>query len=217
MKRLLGLLLTCLLLVGLSTTAVAAENMNELYVSSMGADTNPGTQDEPVATLAKAAEIVNQTGDGESCVIYIMSDLTLEASARFFNHHVTICSFGGDGERYTIARGDLLAVGSDPARSEYNPALIEIGGDVTGQAVASLRIENIILDDQGYRMGNCFVQADSEGDGTTLVGGDEIPNTDIVQDAIIAPITALLTYIWARVLFCGTSAECLRCALRAVR
>ena len=45
----------------------------------------------------------------------------------------------------------------------------------------------------GKYEGEYFVQADSEGDGETTVSRSEVPNTSIVQDAIIATYNGMGT------------------------
>ena len=112
-----------------------------------------------------------------------MSNLTMTQCARFYGKHLTITS--GEGGPYTLTRGDDFGTQQDSARSTYNPALIEVDS-TNGPNTASLKLSNIILDDDGKHEGSYFVQADSEGDGHTTVGEQEISNTDIVQDGIIA-------------------------------
>ena len=68
---------------------------------------------------------------------------------------------------------------SDPARSQYNPAMIEV--QTKGEAErCGLILHHIILDDKGLHEGSIFAQA-SSGSGT-----NQIDNTTIVQDAMIA-------------------------------
>lgn len=153
---------------------------NAVYVSTDGSDTDgDGSQDKPYATLAKAVDVA-QDGD----TIYVMSDLTMTSAARYWNKNLTITS--GDGGPYTVTRGDFNnGSAHDSARQWYNSALIEVGG-TEYQQESSLRLENIVLDDGGYPEGTYYVQADTDGDGQTLIGGKQISNTEIVQDAIIA-------------------------------
>ena len=86
----------------------------------------------------------------------------------------------------TLSRGENFHTNTDPARQRYNPAMIEVGGETEQGTVSSLILTHIILDDMGKYEGEYFVQADSEGDGETTVSRSEVPNTSIVQDAIIA-------------------------------
>lgn len=147
------------------------EGWTDLYVADWGNDdTNPGTQAAPLATLAKAAELINEA-KGTDYTVYVMTNLTSTACARFYNKNVTITSYG---EKHTVSRGDGFATIADNARSFYNPAMIEI--QETGGS-PSLTLRNIVFDDCEKHMGSKFSQASSDGKGG---------NGDIVQDAIIA-------------------------------
>ena len=149
----------------------AAQNAAaEIYVSSTGNDEqNTGTKDLPFATLAKA---VDAAADGAA--IYIMSDLTMDQCARFYDKSLTITS--GDGGPYTITRSADFNLQSDTARSWYNPAMIEVQS--LSASSVGLTLSKIILDDAGMHEGTVFAQAVS-GDGNE-------DNTIFVQDAIIA-------------------------------
>ena len=149
----------------------AAQNdAAEVYVSSTGSDDqNTGTKDLPFATLAKA---VDAAADGAT--IYIMSDLTMDQCARFYDKSLTITS--GDGGPYTITRSADFNRQSDTARSWYNPAMIEVQS--LSASSVGLTLSNVILDDAGMHEGTVFAQAVS-GDGNE-------DNTIFVQDAIIA-------------------------------
>ena len=161
--------------------------VNAVYVSGTGDDTaGVGSKGNPYATLAKA---VKQAKSGDT--IYVMTDLTMTESARFWNKHLTITSFDPD-EPVTLTRGTPFTAVTDPARGGYNGALIEVGGTSFNQE-SSLTLTNITLDDAGLQGGKesdtdpiYFIQADSESDGSTTFGEMEINNTDIVQDAMIA-------------------------------
>ncbi len=159
---------------------VLQENsLDAVYVSANGNDeTGDGSQESPVASLAKAVEVVNDGG-----TVYVMSDLTMTKCARYYNKGITITST--ESGPYTLKRGDDFAQQQDNARSTYNPAMIEVGG-TNGEGSASLVLSNIVLDDAGIHEGEYFVQADSEGDGHTTVGSSEVQNTNIVQDGMIA-------------------------------
>ena len=93
----------------------------------------------------------------------------------------------------TLSRGENFHTNTDPARQRYNPAMIEVGGETEQGTVSSLILTHIILDDMGKYEGEYFVQADSEGDGETTVSRSEVPNTSIVQDAIIATYNGMGT------------------------
>ena len=149
----------------------AAQNdAAEIYVSSTGNDEqNTGTKDLPFATLAKA---VNAAADGTT--IYVMSDLTMDQCARFYDKSLKITS--GEGGPYTITRSADFKQQSDTARSWYNPAMIEVQS--SSASSVGLTLSDIVLNDAGMHEGTVFAQAVS-GDGN----GD---NTVYVQDAIIA-------------------------------
>lgn len=149
----------------------AAQNdAAEIYVSSTGNDEqNTGTKEFPFATLAKA---VDAAADGTT--IYVMSDLTMDQCARFYDKSLKITS--GEGGPYTITRSADFKQQSDTARSWYNPAMIEVQS--SSASFVGLTLSNIVLDDAGMHEGAVFAQAVS-GDGN----GD---NTVYVQDAIIA-------------------------------
>lgn len=130
---------------------------------------NTGTKDLPFATLAKA---VDAAADGTT--IYVMSDLTMDQCARFYDKSLKITS--GEGGPYTITRSADFKQQSDTARSWYNPAMIEVQS--SSASSVGLTLSDIVLDDAGMHEGTVFAQAVS-GDGN----GD---NTVYVQDAIIA-------------------------------
>lgn len=149
----------------------AAQNdATEIYVSSTGNDEqNTGTKDLPFATLAKA---VDAAADGTT--IYVMSDLTMDQCARFYDKSLKITS--GEGGPYTITRSADFKQQSDTARSWYNPAMIEVQS--SSASFVGLTLSDIVLDDAGMHEGTAFAQAVS-GDGNE-------GNTAYVQDAIIA-------------------------------
>lgn len=162
---------------GLSLSTPAAAQ--DIYVSESGSDeSGDGRVGNPYATLAKAAEVVNQDTDpGNAFTIHVMSDLTAKACARFYDHAVTIV---GEGEiSPKVSRGAGFATQQDTARGTYNPAMIEIQ---TAKAPASLTLRNIILDDGGLHEGSVFAQAVSQGEKE----GGTPNNSTYVQDAIIA-------------------------------
>lgn len=153
------------------TANPAAQNAAaEIYVSSTGDDEqNTGTKDRPFATLAKA---VDAAADGAA--IYVMSDLTMDQCARFYDKSLKITS--GDGGPYTITRSAEFKQQKDTARSWYNPAMIEVQS--SSASSVGLTLSDIILNDAGMHEGTVFAQAVS-GDGNEN-------NTVYVQDAIIA-------------------------------
>ena len=193
-KRLLATFLALVMLIGLlPVMALAADPQTAIYIGASGDDENSGSSPEsPVATLGRVSDIIGDSADS-SFIIYVMSDITTTTSLRTWNKHVTLTSYDPDsaGVIYTISRGDGMAAGSDSARSGYNPAMIESNG--SGANSASLTLYNITLDDAGKHVGEYYIQADSEGDGSTAFGDMNIPNTDIAQDAIIATYNGVST------------------------
>lgn len=146
------------------------KNAAEIYVSSTGDDEqNNGTKDHPFATLAKA---VDAAADGAT--IYVMSGLTMDQCARFYDKSLKITS--GEGGPFTITRSAKFKQQSDPARRLYNPAMIEVQS--SSASSVGLTLSNIILDDAGRYEGTVFAQAVS--------GDSNEDNTVYVQDAIIA-------------------------------
>ncbi|MGC2872408.1 hypothetical protein ACDL92_03780 [Ihubacter sp. mB4P-1] len=143
-----------------------------IYVSAEAGDSTAvkGSKENPYATLAEAVNAVNNRVEKDA-VIEILSDLTANAYARIDGKDVTI-----KGNGHTISRGDNFAMASDPARSWYNPAMIEVC-DSSHSVHASLRLENITLTDSGKTAGERYSQATTDGKGG---------NDDTVQDGIIA-------------------------------
>ena len=174
-RRILSSLMALVLVFGLlPATVFAAEGEGTaVYVSSTGDDTaGDGSAGNPFATLAKA---VKKAADGAT--IYVMSDLTMTKCARYYDKDLTITSLDPN-DPVTIFRGTEFDTQNDP-RSWYNPALIEV--QTKGEAErCGLILHHIILDDKGLHEGSIFAQA-SSGSGT-----DQIDNTTIVQDAMIA-------------------------------
>ena len=173
-RRILSSLMALVLVFGLlPATAFAAGGAGTaVYVGSDGSDSNAGTQNEPYATLAKAVDVAK-----DGATIYVMSDLTMTKCARYYDKDLTITSLDPN-DPVTIFRGTEFDTQNDP-RSWYNPALIEV--QTKGEAErCGLILHHIILDDKGLHKGSIFAQA-SSGSGT-----DQIDNTTIVQDAMIA-------------------------------
>lgn len=174
-RRILSSLMALVLVFGLLPVTVfaAGGTGTAVYVRSDGNDgTGNGSEDKPFATLAKA---VDAAVDGAT--IYVMSNLTMTSCARFYSKSLTITS--GEKGPYTITRGDSFDPQDDPARSWYNPAMVEVQTHTGGEG-AGLTLTNIIFDDDGKKEGTVFAQAVSD-DGTGTVD-----NTEHVQDAIIA-------------------------------
>ena len=150
----------------------------DVYVSAAGDDaTGDGSKTAPYATLARAAQAVNEAAGGEAFTVRVMSDLVSEKCARFYDKNVTITS---DGGAFTVTRGENFETQQDVARGTYNPAMIEIqsGGE---NAAPSLTIKNLTLDDAGRHAGTVFAQAVS-----VAAPPSPTENTVYVQDAIVA-------------------------------
>ena len=117
-----------------------------VYVSTNGddgtkEDPNLGTdQENPVQTLAHAVSVAK---DGDT--IYVMTDLIMTESARFWNKHLTITSYD-PGSPVTLTRGASFSAVLDPARGGYNGALIEVGGTSFNQE-SSLTMTKMIRKD----------------------------------------------------------------------
>lgn len=174
MKKIILLLLPIMIIANLSFIQIKADEAVTLYVNENGSDVNDGlTEDKPLATLAKAAEIVNSDHDNTEYVIYVTSDLTMDASARFYDHNVTI--EGKNDVIPVVKRADSFMTNADTARSWYNPAMLEIQ---TVSSQASLTLKNIIFDDNFKHSGTVFAQA--------ISGEGREDNTIYVQDAIVA-------------------------------
>lgn len=172
-RRILSTLMALVLCLTLLPAAAYADGGTAVYVSSVGDDTaGNGSQSAPYATLAKA---VTEAEDGST--IYVMSNLTMTKCARYYDKDLTITSLDPN-DPVTIFRGTKFDRQNDP-RSWYNPALIEV--QTKGEAErCGLILHHIILDDKGLHEGSIFAQA-SSGSGT-----NQIDNTTIVQDAMIA-------------------------------
>ena len=183
-RRILSSLMALVLVFGLlPATAFADEGESTtpaVYVNDTGDDASgDGSQSAPYATLAKA---VDAAADGAT--IYVMSDMILTKCARYYGKHLTIIGQPGADDTdgvITVTRGDKFDTLDDTNRSWYNPAMIEVGGktdenDELVEQSASLRLENIVLDDGGMKMGTRFLQAPVT----------DLSSEAIVQDAIIA-------------------------------
>ncbi|GEM_PF-4907657 len=144
-----------------------------LYVSADGSDDNDGLSEETaIATLAKASTIAN-AAEEKSVTITILSDLTSNACARFYDKDVTIV-----GGSHTITRGSDFSTISDNYRSWYNPAMIEIQ---TAKESSSLKITNLTLDDANKvpSGANTYKYAPLSGKNAQLVQPAIIESTPI--------------------------------------
>ena len=167
MKKLFAMMLALVMVLAAVPNVALAES-TAVYVSSTGEDTNAGTLDQPYATLNKAVEAAE-----DNAVIYVMSNLSVNESARFWDKHLTITSYIGGP--YTVSRGDSFDTVLDQARGTYNPAMVEVQ---TTNGSASLTLGNIVFDDADKHAGSVFAQA--------ISGEGHDDNTVYVQDAIIA-------------------------------
>ena len=176
MKKTLAIMLALIMVLALVPTVALAEG-SAIYVSSTGDDANNGlSATTPLATLAKAVDMAE-----DGATIYVMSDLTMTKCARFYDKSLTITSLGETA--FTVTRGDSFDTLDDPARKEYNPAMIEVQTNTPGGKSAGLTLTNIVFDDAGIHAGTVFAQAVSD-DGTGTF--DTTNNKNCVQDAIIA-------------------------------
>lgn len=187
-----ALMMCCLMLVVAPTSAWAMEDnsLTAVYVSEGGDDeTGDGSAENPVATLARAVALAAPGTADKPTEIYVMSNLTMQAPARYWNKHIAISSQGKSAP-FTVTRGNFTDEAGDPARQGYNAAMIEVNGQPDHGIVSTLSLTNIIFDDNGVHAGKYFIQASSRGTGTTdfgdLSGKDAIDNSVIVQDSMIA-------------------------------
>ena len=181
---------------------------NVIYVSFSGDDeAGTGTDGAPYATLAKA---VNEAPENDATTIYVMSNLTMTDTARFWDgKDITITSdpesLPENQTAFTISRAETgFHAVQDDARGGYNPAMIEVGNG------ANLTMTNLILDDGGFAAYTdpsnpndgtvkgqtpYFTQVDASRGGNsddqpqpggTMIGEEDVSNHKIVQDAIIA-------------------------------
>ena len=113
--------------------AVTASALDAVYVSRTGKDeSGAGTEASPVASLAKAVQIVNPGG-----TIYLQDDIDAKSLALVDGKSMTI-----DGNGHTVTRSDDFIATNDGGRGGYNPAMIEVANG------AKLTLRNITLDDQ---------------------------------------------------------------------
>ncbi|MEK5039642.1 S-layer homology domain-containing protein [Sporosarcina sp. FSL K6-3457] len=104
-KRLLVVLLSLMLVlssalsvIGVPLTVQAATNT--IYVSAEGVDTNPGTVDDPVATLNVARTKVSSPG-----TIILLSDITV-AETQTMGQNKTVTVQSEEGATYSIIRSE---------------------------------------------------------------------------------------------------------------
>ena len=148
----------------------------EIYVSASGDDMNWGSREEPLATLAAAADLANAAA-GDTVYVILLSDLTVTRTARFRGVNVILMSDEGTA---LVSRGSGFETACDDLRGAYNPAMIELGAlqGASGES-ASLSLDNVILDDAGLHEGSEFLAQSTDP-------AEKVNNLERVQDAVIA-------------------------------
>lgn len=143
--------------------AAADNSLETVYVSAAGDDENgAGTEESPVASLAKAVNVVKSGG-----TIQLLTDLNAASLTYIEAKAVTV-----NGNGHSITRSDGFAQKNDLARGGYNPAIIEVANG------ASLRLENITINDAFRQEADTYLEQ--------LTGDSNKNNEQKVQDAIIA-------------------------------
>lgn len=143
--------------------AAADNSLETVYVSAEGDDKEgAGTEDSPVASLAKAVNVVKSGG-----TIQLLTDLNAASLTYIEAKTVTV-----NGNGHSITRSDGFAQKNDLARGGYNPAIIEVANG------ASLRLENITINDAFGQEADTYLEQ--------LTGDSNKNNEQKVQDAIIA-------------------------------
>lgn len=138
-----------------------ANSLNAVYVSADGNDeTGDGSQEHPVASLAKAVEVVNDGG-----TVYVMNNLDASRLALVSEKDITI-----DGNGHTVTRADGFTATNDMGRGGYQPAMIEVANG------SKLTLVDITLDD-AFR---------TEGSEFEIAGDSTEDNSKKVHDGIIA-------------------------------
>lgn len=140
---------------------------------------SPSAPDEAQGVYASLQEAVGAVAAGEEATILVEESLTLTEVVRLTGQQITLASADPQNP-VTICRGEDFATIQDNARSTYNPAMFEV--TVSGGADSLLRVENIILDDEGKYEGDVFAQAISGA----AAEGQTKENHRMVQDAMIA-------------------------------
>ncbi len=118
-----------LLFAALLVTIFAPKNKAEvLYVDSLnGRDTNPGTQEKPLKSIQKAAELINNSSDPEPTTILISAGIyCLDRCVRFVNKRpytekkrLTIrASFLPDDLNWTPALMPIILSSEDPRKPD---------------------------------------------------------------------------------------------------
>ena len=157
------------------------------YVSASGSDLNDGlSESTPFATLRKTADVINDSDEGKSYLVNVMSNLTSTETARYHDRSVTIMSYNGG--LFTVTRGAGFGTVPDNQRGWYNPPMLEIETWVDPDPPeVTLTLQNIIFDDAYMHEGTKFKHAPNDGASTT--------GTDYVQDSIVATYSPYATII----------------------
>ena len=146
-----------------ASRAAEDNSLDTVYVSAEGNDeSGAGTQESPVASLAKAVSVVKSGG-----TIQLLTDLDAASLTYIEAKTVTV-----KGNGHSITRSDGFAQKNDLARGGYNPAIIEVANG------ASLRLENITINDAFRQEADTYLEQ--------LTGDSNKNNEQKVQDAIIA-------------------------------
>lgn len=155
------LLLTCL-------AQAFTQNIWDIYISETGNDSQPGSKEQPIRTLNKAAEMVNKAnGKGSINVILTEGIYGLDATALF---HPVNWHFSAE-ERLTI-RAEVL-----PDDEDWNPGQMPVivctmpldfkpygNDDPLGGAAYGIQIETSHVTIQGLRiLGTPVVERPKEG------------------------------------------------------
>lgn len=146
---------------GAEPRALQENSLDVVYVSANGNDeTGDGSQEHPVASLAKAVEVVNDGG-----TVYVMNNLDASRLALVSKKDITI-----DGNGHTVTRADGFTATNDMGRGGYQPAMIEVANG------SKLTLVDITLDD-AFR---------TEGSEFEIAGDSTEDNSNKVHDGIIA-------------------------------
>ncbi|MCI7775626.1 MAG: hypothetical protein MSH55_07620 [Enorma sp.] len=136
-------------------------SLDAVYVSANGNDeTGDGSQESPVASLAKAVSVVKDGG-----TVYVMNNLDASRLALVSEKDITI-----DGNGHTVTRADGFTATNDMGRGGYQPAMIEVANG------SKLTLVDITLDD-AFR---------TEGTEFEIAGDSTEDNSKKVHDGIIA-------------------------------
>ena len=141
--------------------AAADNSLDVVYVSKGGNDdSGEGTQESPVASLAKAVNVVKDGG-----TVQLLTDVEASSRALISGKTITV-----NGNGHTVSRSDDFERAIDQGRGGYHSAMVEVANNSTATFV------NITFDDKFLR----------EADEFTLAGPSTEDNTVKAHDGIIA-------------------------------